>query len=57
MEGVRGRKFFAREPFDSVLPAACGGGRRLFQVPLLGFVYQIWQNNFKSLSLFFIGSQ
>ena len=27
-----------------------------FQISLLGFVYQIWQNNFKSLLRFFIGS-
>ncbi|OGF20157.1 hypothetical protein A3I35_00875 [Candidatus Falkowbacteria bacterium RIFCSPLOWO2_02_FULL_45_15] len=31
--------------------------RQLCQVLLLGFVDHIWQNNIKSLLLFFIGSQ
>jgi len=27
MEGFKGRKFFAREPSGSILPAAAGGGQ------------------------------
>ncbi|OGZ42173.1 MAG: hypothetical protein A3C80_02030 [Candidatus Ryanbacteria bacterium RIFCSPHIGHO2_02_FULL_45_43] len=47
--GSRGRNFL---PASEIPPPAHQRGTGSAQVSLFGFVYQIWQDNFKSLRAF-----